>query len=446
MRAASLLLFALGSSAISEWCVGPPAKPSHTPSPPVNGSEFRGAFRDLALWLEPEGKALAAGKDHHCRAFKRHTKGNDGLWVIEFDHTLDLYKEEKAAARAGISVLLKQGKTLVLGGGEKVPDLLGYDACGFEPNKRVISVPTRDVRGPRPMSAWTKTTYMRKAKNKRSDIANIVDQIVPDKLSGLITHMQEYNSRNSFSGSNDLEAAANWVEERLRSFGATVTRHKFQDDMVAQVIATIPGVKDPSKIIVAGAHYDSRGTERNSPTQRAPGADDNGSGSAAVVELARLIFENKIQLAHTLKLMLFTGEEQGLVGSRAIASEMAANGDNVIAMFNADMIGYSDPEAGIILGFMDRYADLDLTDIAIQTTNTYVPSLRIAYTQACCSDQQSFYENGFPSVAFFETPTQAVIYPQYHKSDDLLKYLNLEQIQLEAQSLAASVLLFADPQ
>lgn len=236
------------------------------------------------------------------------------------------------------------------------------------------------------------------------------------------------------------------MEERLKSYGATVVRHKFQDDMVAQVIATIPGVKDPSKIIVAGAHYDSRGTERNSPTQRAPGADDNGSGSSAVVEIARLLFENKIQLAHTLKLMLFTGEEQGLVGSRAIAREMAEKGENVVAMFNADMIGYSQPEEGIILGFMDRYADLDLTDIAIQTTNTYVPSLRIAYTQACCSDQQSFYENGFPSVAFFETPTAAVVYPQYHKSDDLLQYLNLEQIKLEAQSLLASVLLFADPQ
>lgn len=436
---------ALGPKGLKDWCAGPPARQSHTPQPPVNGSEFRGAFRDLALWLEPEGTVLEGAK-RGCQVFKQHAKGNDGLWVIEFDHTLDMYREEKAARRAGIPVLMKKGLTLLLGGGEKVPDALGYDACGMDEDKRVISVPAENVRGPQPMSRWSKAAYMRAARNKRVDIASIVDEVSDTSLTSLISHMEQYGSRNSYSGTDDLVAAANWAEEQFKSYGFTVTRDEFRSDMVPQVIAELPGVKDASKVVVAGAHYDSRGTQRNSPTQRAPGADDNGSGSAALVELARLIHKNKVTFAHTLKLMLFTGEEQGLLGSRAISRDMASKGEQVIAMFNADMLGYRQPGQDITLAFMDRYVDMDLTEITFELVHTYVPGLKTDFTQGCCSDQQSFYEAGFPSVGFFETPTSRVVYPQYHRSDDLLENLDVEQIKLEAQAVCASTLLFADPQ
>ena len=65
-------------------------------------------------------------------------------------------------------------------------------------------------------------------------------------------------------------------------------------------------MEDPDTIIVVGAHYDSRGTQNSSPTQRAPGADDNGSGSAALLEFARVIQESGTRFRHTLRLCLFT--------------------------------------------------------------------------------------------------------------------------------------------
>jgi Zn-dependent M28 family amino/carboxypeptidase len=63
------------------------------------------------------------------------------------------------------------------------------------------------------------------------------------------------------------------------------------------------------------------------------GADDNGSGSASVLEFARVISESGATFAHTLRLCLFTGEEQGLIGSRALAAQYANEGLDVIAMF-----------------------------------------------------------------------------------------------------------------
>ena len=90
----------------------------------------------------------------------------------------------------------------------------------------------------------------------------------------------------------------------------------------------------------------------------------------------------------------------------------ADEGQNILAMFNADMIGeaacwrlfprwlrfsarrcaagYKQPDTEITLGYMNRFADMDLTDISMEITTNYVPDLAVGFTQACCSDQQSF--------------------------------------------------------
>eukprot|EP01065_Artemidia_motanka_P007995 TRINITY_DN139_c0_g2_i5.p2 TRINITY_DN139_c0_g2~~TRINITY_DN139_c0_g2_i5.p2 ORF type:complete len:445 (+),score=189.26 TRINITY_DN139_c0_g2_i5:57-1391(+) len=444
MRAtAAAVLAAAWSVSGQEWCAARSAGPSRTPPPPEAGSQFRGEFRDLALWIEPDAETAARAG---CQPFLPHRRGNDGLWVVEFDHSLDLYREERAARRAKVPVVLRRNLTLVLGGGAEVPDRLGYDACGMETDKRVISVPAASVKGPKAMPASTKAKYMAAARERRADVAELLENVKADSLSGFIEHFQSYETRNSYSGNNGLNEAADWVAERLGNYGFTVTRHRFRDDMTPQVVAELKGTVEPEKIVVVGAHYDSRGTQSTSPTQRAPGADDNGSGSAAMLEFARIISESGARFKHTLQLMLFTGEEQGLIGSRAIAREYASAGVNVIAMFNADMIGYKRPDEPITQAFMDRYVDMEMTEIAIETTKTYVPQLPVGWTSGCCSDQQSFYENGFPSVGFFENPGSRVYYPQYHRSDDLLQYLNMEQVELQTTALIASATLFAEMQ
>merc|ERR1712096_360579 len=125
--------------------------------------------------------------------------------------------------------------------------------------------------------------------------------------------------------------------------------------------------------------------------------------------------------------------------------QYADEGQNILAMFNADMIGYKQPDTEITLGYMNRFADMDLTDISMEITTNYVPDLAVGFTQACCSDQQSFYENGFPSVGFFETPPSSVVSPQYPPSDDLMEFLDSRQIYLQASATMASALVYAEP-
>lgn len=433
------------SSAVrtSSWCFGAPLE-EREGAPLVarrEGKEFRGGFRDFTLWLEDSRL-----RDASCQRFgQEHTEGNDGLWVIEYDEEELMLKERARMAEVGIDIVAEHKKTIVVGGGEAAADKLGYDACGAEQDKRFISVPQQDVRGPKAMPKEVKDYYSAKLEHKQQINLDLLEVISEDALVERIAFLQEYESRNSFSQDNGLNQAVEYAEAEFLSYGFETERFPFREDMTAQVHATLRGTESPDTIVVVGAHFDSRGTQSTSPTQRAPGADDNGSGSASVLEFARVIHATGATFKHTLKLMLFTGEEQGLIGSRAIAAQMAEDGENVIAMFNADMIGYAPEGDAIILAYMNRFADLDLTELSRQATELYVPEVQTDLTNVCCSDQQSFFENGFSSVGFFETPNPTVVYPQYHTSDDLLQFLSAEKIYLLTKATLASAIVFAEP-
>jgi len=216
----------------------------------------------------------------------------------------------------------------------------------------------------------------------------------------------------------------------------------FRDGWSANVIAERRGTLSPETIVVVGAHYDDRSTDVNSPTQRAPGADDNGSGVSQLVEVARLMHVNQVRLENTVRLIAFGGEEQGLVGSRAYASLMRTNGARIIAMFNGDMLGYTLPGKPIRIGMKDRYIDASLLMNANDLTRLYVPELPIGLSASCCSDHQSFTENGFPAIGYFEHEGGASDYPAYHKTDDVPANLNPTQMGLEAQAMMAATLTY----
>ncbi|MBE0697328.1 MAG: M20/M25/M40 family metallo-hydrolase, partial [Anaerolineaceae bacterium] len=85
------------------------------------------------------------------------------------------------------------------------------------------------------------------------------------------------------------------------------------------LILTIPGTQNPAEVVILSAHYDSRSGNLLSATDPAPGADDNGSGSAALLEAARILHGQTFP--RTIRLIWFTGEEQGLYGSSAYVND-----------------------------------------------------------------------------------------------------------------------------
>lgn len=103
------------------------------------------------------------------------------------------------------------------------------------------------------------------------------------------------------------------------------------------VVAIKQGTESPDTVIIIGAHYDSRSEDAYN---YAPGADDNASGVAGILEIARLL--EKYGSKYTLEFVAFSAEEQGLYGSEHYAAEAKLSGKNVKAMINFDMIAYTD--------------------------------------------------------------------------------------------------------
>lgn len=211
--------------------------------------------------------------------------------------------------------------------------------------------------------------------------------------------------------------------------------------------AVLPGSDQQSVLITA--HLDSF-TYSASSGSAVPGADDNASGSAAVLEAARILSQYKFK--HTLRFVLFTGEEQGLVGSRAYAGKLASEGVKILGVFNMDMIAYD----GDANGFFEVHAgtreeSLTLSELMVQTIQTYEIKLVPDVLEAGAtnrSDHASFWSRGYPAVLVIEDSEYGEtddFNPYYHSTADTLDKLDLSYAKRIAQVVIGAAAQLAEP-
>jgi len=210
-----------------------------------------------------------------------------------------------------------------------------------------------------------------------------------------------------------------WIGDQFSRFGLDVSVEQFNTLYSSNVIGIKLGATEPTNVVVVGAHYDSRGPDSSSATQRAPGANDNGSGTGAVLQIAKIFNDSAATFAYTIHFIVYSGEEQGLLGSAAYATKLVNNKVNVIGVLNADMIAYHVTGEPTQAAFPSRYSTPDIEVLARTAVTTYVPQLTVGITTACCSDHQSYYNRGIPATGFFER-NGAIADNQYHKSEDLV--------------------------
>ena len=116
---------------------------------------------------------------------------------------------------------------------------------------------------------------------------------------------------------------------------------------VVNVVGVLPGTSDPGRVIVISGHYDSRVTDPKDVTSDAPGANDDGSGTAAVNEAARILC--KQQFPATLVFAVLEGEEQGLYGGKVLAAYAKQQGWRVVADLNNDIVGNTHGQSGVVV-------------------------------------------------------------------------------------------------
>jgi hypothetical protein len=330
------------------------------------------------------------------------------------------------------------------------------------------------------------------------EIARAVALVSAARLRADDARLVAFGTRNTFSETENrpdrgVYAARDWLAARFREIGAATggrlavafdtyeqpkTERTPREVEVSSVIATLPG-DDPSRgTIVLSSHYDSRNSDGNDALLDAPGADDNGSAVATVLEAARVL--SGLHFPATIVFACFDGEEQGLFGSSHYAHVLATGGFKVEADLNSDIIGSSTAHDGTrtpydvrlfsealplgatrdrvnALGSENDSPARELARTIVRLGAAYEPAMHVTLVWRADrflrgGDQESFSAEGFPAVRFverhenFDHQHQTVRTDGGVKYGDLLEFMDFDYLARVARlDIAAAAALARAP-
>ncbi len=183
----------------------------------------------------------------------------------------------------------------------------------------------------------------KKKLEKNPLIQNILTSVSVSQIEKDISNLVALKTR--FTHEKQLKAAEYLYNELSRSIKNTAFHeYEFWGVKWKNVIGTIPGQTNPEQIVIVCAHLDSKSEKR---LVYAPGADDDASGCAAILELARVLSGHSFE--KTLKFIFFSREETGQQGSKAYLKSIDRNKENIFAVLNLDMIAFGSEEEDIDL-------------------------------------------------------------------------------------------------
>ncbi len=447
---------ALGSAPLSPSILAPLPIALHGASPqwiaiePVrNEDEVQLLARQFDLRGCFQGLALALGDASDLARARTSYPGSRSLGAFAADErlfALTLLPGESLRPVAGLRVLDLQATQALIA----VPAPLGVDLCDLVLNRTrepfhdgVIAVPTRRMSPARGSRHAPSPTTRRAPAVADPRVTALVNGVTQANLDADVN----YYSNNFHTRRSDQTGGTNAQNDllaRLQALGLAASLHSF-DGNADNVIADLPGALEPAKVVIVGAHYDT--INYAGPATRAPGADDNGSGTAAVLELARIFAASGQQFRYTVRFCLFSSEEFGLVGSDAYSQDLVNQGVEVIAMLNTDMNAYRDPTDTLDLDFVTNDTTTWLTDDLEQISLLYVPTLPVVKKSlgGGTSDHKSFYYDGYPAAFYFEDVDHYS--PYIHGSGDTygVSANDFVLAELIVKSVAAGLGTYAEP-
>jgi len=244
----------------------------------------------------------------------------------------------------------------------------------------------------------------------------IVSLVSTSNLTATVQALQDFQTRHT--NTSGCRMAGDYLLGAFTALGL--------ENVGFEVFGALPGSRNvvgqktgatfPDDILIICAHYDSTSS---SAATLAPGADDNASGTAAVVEAARILAT--VPLDFTVRFIAFSGEEQGLYGSRAHASGAFSRGERIVGVINLDMIAYSSvlPESMEI--YVNGFSDW-LGARLLDASSSYggPAGIKRIDPSMVYSDHSPFWDNGYAALLAIE----ADFNPYYHQTSDTLDKLN----------------------
>ncbi len=300
----------------------------------------------------------------------------------------------------------------------------------------------------------------------------ILDEISETRIRDNIAKLVSFGTRNTMSEQNDsnrgVGAARQWIFDEFKSYSPRLQvrfdKHRvkkqgeriFKDVDLYNVVAVLPGTRHPETEILLSAHYDSLNLgdapapagpsdtigERPAMTLEdaarnadlpAPGACDDGSGMAAVMELARVM--SRYEFDKTIVFVAFAGEEQGLIGSSLMSTDARKANDDIEAVLNNDIIGSAVSgdgwgDSGTVNVYSDSTLDSSsqqLARFARETAERYYPAMQVRTVfmpdrLGRGGDHTPFQWEGYAAVRF-STPNE--IFKNEHHATDTLENMSV---------------------
>ncbi|PKP36777.1 MAG: hypothetical protein CVT98_07080 [Bacteroidetes bacterium HGW-Bacteroidetes-15] len=270
-------------------------------------------------------------------------------------------------------------------------------------------------------------------------VVELLNEVSNTNITTTVQHLEDYGTRNAYASQSS--EAQNWISSQFDDLGLDVEIMDFympggsaSDNVIAKQI----GTTYPNEFVVVGGHYDSY-----SSSGAAPGADDNASGTAAVLEIARVLSSHDFE--RSIIYCAFSGEEYGLYGSAAYANRSSQQGMNILGYFNLDMIGYLEPGGTMMTSLVYPQSAKELADFYTAICSLYLPSFVIqpGTLSGANSDHYSFNMNGFMGIFPFENIN--AYSPYIHTSNDKVgtSYNNEAQAGVFTKASLASVATIA---
>ncbi len=276
------------------------------------------------------------------------------------------------------------------------------------------------------------------------EIQRYLNKIRPDSTQKHIKELQNFGTR--FALADNRKQIAEFLCHKYESYGCTVRIDSFfcdkdhypmrwplfsesiHNSWQYNVVAVYNNAPQEGAAVIIGAHYDNilwpiSGDSLLVPYTYAPGADDNASGCAASLEIARVLHQNRVAVNFPLKFIAFAAEEFGLLGSKYYTDVADSLNEQVSLMINNDMIGSNYDSEGEWTLVCETYEGMDsVINYAGEIAKTYTTlnynATRMYYS---ASDSYPFYLKGYPALFFREK----ILSPHYHSVSDIFQNIDM---------------------
>ena len=277
-------------------------------------------------------------------------------------------------------------------------------------------------------------------------------------IENLKRHVENIHfDRNPYDGYPKLEQAAQYIEREFQKIGWEVKEDTFQWEgkSYKNIVAEKKGMTSPHRVFILGAHYDT--------VPGSPGADDNASAIAVLLEVARNI--QTAPLDGTVRLIAFSLEEYNFVGSTHYVEKFQRGEEKILGMISLEMVGFTGPRqdyppylnpkyypnVGDFIAIIGNERSKELLEKVCQSFRAHVPRLPLEFLvvpgngegmeEVRLSDHSTFWDQGFP--ALLVTDTSFLRNPNYHLPSDRMETLDFEFMRKVAIGVYYSILELA---